>query len=106
MSMSEGLVEGNEVAKTEDMEEEDIFEDFAKYHPSMDTKVPGVRFFKEISRCSIVTIEVDEPFREVKLFELHGIDLGPLVVEDPEYYPYPGCIFVSRVSNTTVIVTS
>ena len=66
-----------------------------KYHASMHTSVPGVRFFKEVNRCSIMKIEIDEPFMEIKLFELHGVDLHPLEVENLEYYPYPGCIFVS-----------
>ena len=64
-------------------------------HPSMKMKAPGARFFKEVNRAAIMKIEFDEVLTGFKIFEFVGVHAKPLVVENPDYYPHPGCIFVS-----------
>ncbi len=64
-------------------------------HPSMQMKAKGSRFFREVSRKSIMKIEFDEVLTGLKVFNIVGTHIKPLVVEDQDYYPHPGCLFVS-----------
>ena len=59
---------------------------------------PGAKFFKEVSRHSILEIEYEDPFESVKFFHLIGVEKKPLTLKDvpAEYRPYKGCIFVSN----------
>lgn len=76
-----------------------------KCHASMEHKVPGARFFSEISRCSIIRIELDEPTKNMVLYDLYDTDIKPMDVSSipPGAYPYPNCLFVSTCSVYVVI---
>jgi hypothetical protein len=79
---------------------EDILVSFmgeGKCHASMKPKEPGARFFSEVSRCSIIRTELDEPFKGIALYELYDTDIRPLDVSmiPPGAWPYPNCLFVS-----------
>jgi len=64
-------------------------------HPSMRMKAHGARFFREVDRTSIMKIEHDEVFTGIKVFNIRGCHNKPIVIENLDYYPYPGCLFVS-----------
>lgn len=68
-----------------------------KANLSMRYTLPGVRFYVEVSRCSVVKQELDDPFREIALYSIDGVDVCPLDVSKipPGAYPYPNCLFVS-----------
>ena len=68
-----------------------------KYHESVDYIHPGVRFFKEVNRGSIIRTEFDDPFKDIVIYNLTDVDIKPLDVSKivPEAYPYPNCLFVS-----------
>lgn len=68
-----------------------------KCHANMQHKVPGTRFFSEVSRCSIIRIELDEPTKNIVLYDLYDTDIRPMDVSliPPGAYPYPNCLFVS-----------
>lgn len=71
-----------------------------KYHPSMEYPAPGVRFFSEVRRCSIIRTEIDEPSRDMELYDLYDVDIRPMDVSSipAAAYPYPNCLFVSRLA--------
>ena len=73
------------------------YRDEKPFHPSMSYVAPGARFFHIASRSSVVKIELDDVFKDIRLFELHRVDLEPLTLEKvpAEYRPYPNCLFVS-----------
>ncbi len=68
-----------------------------QYHPTMQYKHPGVRFFAEVSRCSIIRTELEDPFKGIVLYDLTDVDIKPLDVSKipSEAWPYPNCVFVS-----------
>ena len=70
-----------------------------KYRQSKDPKNRGACFLKEVDRFSIMTLEFDEPYKNMTLFDISGIDTGPMEVPSHMYHPYPGCIFVSCCMN-------
>ena len=63
----------------------------------MELKAPGARFFAEVSRLSIIKIDMENPFKDIVLYELNDVDTRPLDVSKipPEAWPYPKCLFVS-----------
>ena len=66
-------------------------------HPSMCMRAHGSRFFREVDRTSITKIEHDEVFTGIKVFKILGCHKKPIVIENHDYYPYPGCLFVSWI---------
>ena len=58
---------------------------------------PGAKFYKSASWHSILEIEYEDPFEDIKLFNLIGVEKQPVTLKDvpAEYRPYEGCIFVS-----------
>ncbi len=72
------------------------------YHKSLVLKFPGLRFFTEVSKNSIIRTEIENPFENMQLYELDDVDIKPLDVSKipPEAWPYPTCFFVS--GNLTV----
>ena len=67
------------------------------FHKSIKYRLPGVRFFKEVSRSSIVMTELEQPFKKIGLYSLDDVDIKPLDTSKipPEAWPYPTCLFVS-----------
>ena len=57
----------------------------------------GALFFHEINQRNVLDVEYRDPFTDLKLFDLVGVERRALTLEDvpQEYRPYPGCIFVS-----------
>ena len=76
-----------------------------KYHESLMYKPPGVRFFKEASKCSIIRTEYDDPFQGMELYELGDVHIKPLDTSKipPEAWPYPNCLFVSENKALTLL---
>lgn len=66
-----------------------------QYHPAMEHKT---RFFTEVNRCSVVHTELDNPFKDMVMYDLEDVDIKPLDLSKipPEARPYPNCLFVSR----------
>ena len=66
--------------------------------PTFTEPPPGAAFFKEVSRRAILQIEYEDPFENIKLFSLVGIEKRPITLRDvpTDYRPYKGCIFVSE----------
>lgn len=54
------------------------------------------RFCNEISVESITRMELINPFRKMKFFDLTGVHAHPLTLEQvpQRYRPYEGCLFV------------
>ena len=69
----------------------------SRCHPTMQYEERGVRFFSKVSRCSIIRTELDEPTKNMVLYDLYDTDIRPLDVSaiPPGAYPYPDCLFVS-----------
>ena len=53
-------------------------------------------FFKEVTRENILRVEYEDPFADIKLFNLVGVESRALTLEDvpQQYRPYKGCLFV------------
>ena len=63
----------------------------------MEYPLPGARFFREVSRCSIIKTELDEPMKDIVIYDLYDVDIRPMDISQipPEAKPYPNCLFVS-----------
>ena len=68
-----------------------------KLHSSTVCKTQSVHFFKELSRMAIVKMEIEEPFKDLEMYDLNNVDIRPLDVSNipPESWPYSNCLFVS-----------
>lgn len=55
------------------------------------------RFFPEITRDAIFHIESTNPFKDIQLFDIAGIEKEPITFQSvpANYRPYEGCLFVS-----------